>query len=305
MRGVELSRRYFEQYGMPCLREQFPELLGSVAAGVCGQGSENFGFDDEISRDHDFDPGFYLWLPGEIYRKWEFRLSRAYDRLPEEFEGVALIGKSVYENARHGVRETGAFFESLTGFRGLPPTNAAWLAVPSFRFASAVNGEIFYDGAGEVTQLRRLLASPPEDVWNKLLARALVFAAQSGQYNLPRLLKRGETGGAALALSEYVKAVCEVLFLLNRRWAPFYKWLIRGAKALPELGALAAEAEALLLSPVCAGTADRAEALGAKLAEALRSRGLTACRSDFLEPHAYEIFARIEDPALKGMHIME
>ena len=65
MKGLEIARAYFEQYGLPMLREQFPGLLPLIAAGLTGSGSECFGFDDEISRDHDFEPGFCLFLPDE------------------------------------------------------------------------------------------------------------------------------------------------------------------------------------------------------------------------------------------------
>ena len=123
MQGIELSKAYFETCA-DTLQGQFPELWPRVAAGVCGQGSENFGFDDETSRDHDFDPGFFLWLQPEDYKKYEFRLSRAYDRLPETFMGVPKAGYSVYGNARHGVRDTEAFFRELTGFYPAPQTNA-------------------------------------------------------------------------------------------------------------------------------------------------------------------------------------
>ena len=60
MNGLEISRAYFDECGMPMLEEKFPELLPHVAAGLFGSGSECFGFDDELSRDHDFDPGFML-----------------------------------------------------------------------------------------------------------------------------------------------------------------------------------------------------------------------------------------------------
>ena len=32
MKGIEVSKRYFEQYGLPMLREKFPELLPLIAA---------------------------------------------------------------------------------------------------------------------------------------------------------------------------------------------------------------------------------------------------------------------------------
>ena len=89
-RGLELSRACFEAYGRPMLERQFPDLLPHVAAGLFGSGSECFGYDDEISRDHDFEPGFMLLLPGEdvVDRRTAFLLERAYAKLPREFMGL-------------------------------------------------------------------------------------------------------------------------------------------------------------------------------------------------------------------------
>ena len=64
MGGLELSREFFDAYGKPMLEAQFPHLLPKLAAGLFGSGSECFGYDDEISRDHDFEPGFCIFLPG-------------------------------------------------------------------------------------------------------------------------------------------------------------------------------------------------------------------------------------------------
>ena len=79
MQGLELSRAFFEAHGRPMLETQFPQLLPRLAAGLFGSGSECFGYDDEISRDHDFEPGFCIFLPGEdeIDRRSAFLLERA------------------------------------------------------------------------------------------------------------------------------------------------------------------------------------------------------------------------------------
>ena len=57
-KGLELARAYYEQYGRPMLEKEFPDVLDRIAAGLCGHGSECFGYDDAVSRDHDFEPGF-------------------------------------------------------------------------------------------------------------------------------------------------------------------------------------------------------------------------------------------------------
>ena len=62
MQGLELSKRYFEEFGRPMLERDFGEYLDRIAIGLVGHGSECFGYDDEISTDHDFTPGFCLWI---------------------------------------------------------------------------------------------------------------------------------------------------------------------------------------------------------------------------------------------------
>ena len=76
MKGLDISRAFYREYGEPMLRERFPELVPLLAAGLFGSGSECYGYDDEISRDHDFEPGFCLFLPGEevVDRRTAFML---------------------------------------------------------------------------------------------------------------------------------------------------------------------------------------------------------------------------------------
>ena len=79
MNGLKLSRAFYEEYGAPMIQEQFPAQAGLIAVGLLGSGSETLGFDDEVSRDHDFEPGFCLLLPDEgvVDRRTAFLLERA------------------------------------------------------------------------------------------------------------------------------------------------------------------------------------------------------------------------------------
>ena len=70
---------------MPRLKERYPECIGNFAAGLVGHGSECFGFDDEISLDHDVSNGFYIWLDEENDIKYGVKLFRVYKEVFEEF----------------------------------------------------------------------------------------------------------------------------------------------------------------------------------------------------------------------------
>ena len=58
--GLELSRRFHRDEVAPLLKGAFPGLPYSAA--LLGRGSEVLGFDDEMSRDHNWEPRVVLFL---------------------------------------------------------------------------------------------------------------------------------------------------------------------------------------------------------------------------------------------------
>ncbi len=65
MNGLQLSKQYYFDTARGELLRFFPDLYPRLAAGLVGNGSECFGYDDEISRDHDWGVDFFLWLTDE------------------------------------------------------------------------------------------------------------------------------------------------------------------------------------------------------------------------------------------------
>lgn len=310
MRGIEISRAYFDAYGMPMLSEQFPDLVPLVAAGLFGSGSECFGFDDDVSRDHDFDCGFMLLLPGEdvVDRKRAFELERAYAKLPREFMGVTRPAMAPVGGARHGVMRMADFFLAKTGTPDGALTQAAWLSLPSHALAEAVNGEVFFDDAGELSRVRERLARYPRDIRRKKLAGCLLLAAQAGQYNYRRCLVHGETGAAQLAVVAFVQSAMEAVFLLNDAYLPFYKWQFRALRALPTLPLEAELFEYLLTTHNDGQLADDKyeviESICADIAAELVTQGLSEAHGVDLERHAYSVNDGIADGEIRNLHIL-
>lgn len=310
MKGLEVSQAYFAEHGMPMLQEQFPDVLPHVAAGLFGSGSECFGYDDGLSRDHDFDPGFILLLPGEdvVDRKREFALERAYAALPAEFMGVARPKLAPVGGARRGVVRMADFLMDKTGSATGQLTAEQWLAVPSYALAEAVNGSVFYDGSGEFTCVRERLACYPEDIRRKKLAGHLLLAAQAGQYNYPRCLGHGETAAAQLAVIAFVQSAMEAVFLLNNTYQPFYKWRFRAMRALPKLSILAELFEYLITTDndgqLAHDKAEVIEGIAQDLIEELVDQGLSQATCGDLERHAYSVNDGIADGNMRNLHIL-
>ena len=306
MKGLEEARRFYEEFGREMLHRRFPDYEGRIAVGLVGHGSECFGFDDELSRDHDFEQGFCLFLTDADDIRIGVELARAYRELPI---GRAEERSALGESSR-GVRRTGFFYRRYTGSPGAPQSLMQWLSLPSHALAEATNGQIWRDELGEFSAIREtLLHGMPEDVRKKKLAARAVEMAQSGQYNYRRCLRHGEEGAALLALTDFMRAACGMIYLLNRAHMPYYKWMFRGMETLPLLGDLRPALEFLLT-----GENDEegrrlkegvAEDICASVIRELRRQGLSHGGWDYLEPHAFEIQEHIENPQLRALHIME
>ena len=237
MKGMKLARDYFMQYGRPMLEERFGAYMSRITIGLCGEGSECFGFDDEISRDHDFGPAFCLWLDREFMEEIGERLIAEYEALPASFYGMPVRRDGRMSGHRVGVWESGEFYRHFLGSTVGPQTQMEWLNLPDSYLAVATNGAVFQEGSGSFLEVRgRLKAGHPEDVRIKKMVARAANMSQSRQYNFPRSVRRREYVAAGLALAEFVRHGMVMIYLLNHRYAPFYKWMHRGLGELPILG---------------------------------------------------------------------
>ena len=295
MNGMELARGYYETYGAEMIRSQFPEYEEILGVGLTGSGSECYGFDDEVSRDHDFEPGFCIFLPGEdvVDRRTAFQMERAYAKLPQEFMGFRRGAMAPVGGARHGVFRLEEYFPAKLGFDPESMTWENWLSVPDYALAEAVNGEVFRDDAELWTDLRRKLSDMPEDALRKRLAGHLAEMGQSGQYNFVRCLRHGETGAAQLAAGVFADHFMSALFLLNGRYRPYYKWSFRAMRDLPDGETAAAELEWILTTgnegEQGEEKAFRMEALASRIIDLLQARDMTKAVCGDLGKHAESV----------------
>ena len=100
----------------------------------------------------------------------------------------------------------------------------------------------------------------------------------------------------------------EVIFLLNRRYQPYYKWSFR---ALRELDRLSIEAE-LLEYLITSDNGEESveekyrviEGIAADVIEELMEQKLTQAICGDLEKHAYSVNDSIADAKVRNLHIL-
>jgi hypothetical protein len=300
MKGLELAENYFNAYGVPMIQNKFRQYAERIAVGLVGPGSECFGFDDEISRDHDWGPGFCIWLTKEDHSTIGASLQEAYLNLPQAFEGFGPRIVSPGEEARVGVSEITTFYKRYIGLDHVPHSLREWAHIPDQALGICTNGKVFHDPLGEFSRWRTdLLGYYPEDIRLKKIASRCMTIAQAGQYNFVRSLKRKEYFAARYAETQFCADVLSLLFLLNKKYPPFYKWMHRGIKGLPILG----QTVHAMIADLMSTTDDQEkvnliEKISALIIEELRKEGLTDSSSDFLLDHGPIVHSKIKDPQL-------
>ena len=314
--GLKLARAYWNEYGKPLIEERYPEYRGRIAAGLVGHGSECYGFDDELSQDHDFGPRFCLWLTDEDYAAIGRQLQDDYETLPKTFMGYGpreATARAQGTNRRDGVFSIGDCFASITGYRRAPGDGSPheWLMLSEATLAAATNGEVFADPLGEFLGTRQGFKAMPDDVRLSLISKRLGMMAQAGQYNVPRMLTRGDGAAAWLSIREFVDAAASLVFLINEPitagYMPYYKWQFAAlrrlsARLVTRLADVCEQLEALmrLSSAACYGGAGFGEGgkgaapaaakieqgidrICGEVVKELRREGLTDSDETFLE----------------------
>lgn len=309
MKGIEISKAYFEEYGRPMLEKDFSDILPYLCVGMVGSGSDCYGFDDEISRDHDFEPGFCIFIPNEdvVDRRKEFLLERAYAKLPKEFMGLKRSLISPVGGRRNGVIRISDFYLNKIGSADGKISVLDWLTISESYLFEATNGEIFFDNYGEFSEIRNRIMNMPEDIRLKKLAGNMLLMAQSGQYNYGRCLSHGETGAAQLAVIEFVNAAMKTVFLLNKKYMPYYKWSFRAMRDLKLFSTFSDSFEYLLTSENDSATAqtktDVIEDIASMIIGYLIDNEMTKAICGDLEKHAYSVNDSISDPNIRNMNI--
>lgn len=232
------SRRFFEQVVLPILEREFPEETAATAFGLFGYGSEAYGLDDELSRDHHWGLRIDGLMPEALFRsRGKAIAERVAAALPAAFEGIPLReghvgGAGLALDSREG------FLSRTIGLMHAPTAPAEWLGVPEEDIFHVINGEVWHDPSGEFTALRETFQTYyPEDVRRRRIAHWCRYFSGMGVYAMKRALLRGNEFYAATSFGKAIRWGVQLAFLLDRRYYPYDKWLMAYFERLPRLHA--------------------------------------------------------------------
>ena len=297
--NLERSRIFYETVGKEMIHTHFPEWEKRIAVGLVGEGSDCYGFDDEISMDHDYAVGFCMWLTDADYEEIGPALQEEYDKLAKNKNRLKY---------RRGVFRINDFYNRLLESSEDFETEFSldYQKVEEFQLAAATNGVVLRDDMGVFSDIRRKLAYYPESVWRRKLAQSMHEFSQYAQSNYSRMMARGDALTAKICISKAIESTMDLIYLSNRTYAPYYKWKKKGLekfalspKILPlleELGELpnqskewknvTYDASLINRSDKCV---DLFEQIAKELLEELKRQELVAGEDTFLENYVKQI----------------
>lgn len=251
--GIELSRRFYHEAVAPELRGQ------PHATALIGPGSDVLGYDTEQSMDHDWGPRVLLFLPEDGFEEGVKALrARLDEALPDVFLGHPVARPSEGQDAAFQnvpIHTVHGFFRQVVGADPAGDLTAAdWLTFPEQDLLSLTSGAVHHDGIG-LEEMRERFAYWPQDIWLYRLASAWQRIGQE-EHLMGRAGMVGDELGAAVIAGRLVRDVMHICFLINRRYAPYAKWLGTAFQELPE----AEQITPLLQSALAAQEASSREA---------------------------------------------
>lgn len=305
MNSVTDKNRYFyENYVAKLIHERFSEYENRIAVGIAGEGSDCFGYDDEISRDHDFGTGVCLWLTDDDMELFGYQLSIAYNEL------VDSKSRSYYTDRlrnRRGVMTIHGFYSDILQIdcdtENCALTESDWYRLDHSCLKTATNGEVFRDDLGAFTNFRNyLLSYYPEKIWRRRISEQLHEYASSIQVNYARCMTRKDIVAAELCKARGINAAMELFFLLSREYPPYYKWKYRALSDLDKdgsfsekIGELASENisiqawEDTKYRPNRLNYKDRivsvSEEIASEIEQMMIKKGVTQAKGRYLELH--------------------
>ena len=216
--GADLAWRFYIEVVRPLIEGR------NHSAARLGSGSDVLGFDTPRSTDHGWGPQLHLFVAASEVDAVRTIIDSG---LPEEFHGwpVHFGWDEVAVQYHVHVGTLDEWLKSHLGFDSqVDITVQNWLTTPQQLLLEVTAGAVFHDPDGELKHVRNKLEWYPNDVWLWLLACQWRRIAQEEAF-VGRTAEVGDALGSRILAARIVRDLIRLCFLIERRYAPYSKWL--------------------------------------------------------------------------------
>jgi hypothetical protein len=237
--GLQLNEMFYQQIVQPILAAYYPAVVHSAA--LIGYGSDVLGFDTLISTDHNWGPRLQLFLSLADYEKYKGEIHACLcQNLPPMFQGFSVNfsqpaisdGVQWMETIESGpvnhlieIYTVRSFFEHYLDINPEQEVQLLdWLTLPEQALLEVTAGRVYFDGLDELEAVRAKFAYYPTAIWLYRLASQWGRIAQEEAF-MGRCGDLGDELGSRIIAARLVRDLMRLGFLLEKRYAPYSKWL--------------------------------------------------------------------------------
>lgn len=186
------------------------------SAALIGGGSEILGYDDPQSTDHNWGARNMIFLSEKDYLNLNRTILETLTKeIPDDF-----IGYSTKINCF----TIQSFFEKYLGIDSFTNLEISdWLNFPSQKLLEVTNGKIYHDDLN-LQECRKQFFYYPHDIWLYILSCQWIKIAQEEAF-VGRCGFVGDELGSQIVAARIVRELMKLCFLLEKRYAPYSKWI--------------------------------------------------------------------------------
>ena len=280
--GIEVARLFWTEAVAPVLAREFPGLR--YAAGRLGSGSDVLGFDDAMSRDHDWGCRLAVLVDQADAAAVPVVRDRLAAQLPASWRNRPVRFATTWDTAEAHRVEVATVRDFARSRLAVDPlgglTAVDWLMLTGQGVLEVTAGPVFTDRTTELARIRELLRWYPAEVDRYVLAAGWLLVS----YRLPlhgRAADRGDQAGSRVIAGAITGSLLRLALLVHRRWAPYEKWLGTAVRGLPDGAALASLLAAATSAPSRGGREEAMAAAAEVILDVQRDRGVPVPRPAF------------------------
>ena len=216
--GWDLAHAFYDEVVGPAVRPT------PHAAALVGTGSDVLGYDTARSTDHGWGPRMHVFVGEEEVAGLAASVEAA---LPPTFrDWPTRYGWDAVPVQSHVV--VTSLGDWLTRHLGFDPRRGVglldWLAAPQQLLLEVTAGPVFHDDGGELAGVRDRLAWYPDALWRWLVGCQWRRLDQKEPF-VGRTAEVGDEIGSRVIAARLVRDLMRLCLLLDRRYAPYTKWL--------------------------------------------------------------------------------
>jgi len=220
IKGLDLSESFYNEYGLAVIQQNYPDL--KFSAGRITAGSDIIGYDDIVSTDHNWCPGFMIFL-NECDINIRDELQDVFQKnLPHIYKGFDVLSNSIWICTMKEV--TDMYIGEM------PQNDIDWLTISEHRLLGLTAGRIYIDMLN-IEETRRKLSFYPQDVKLYLIASQWSIIAEEQAF-VKRTSDVGDELGSSLICARSAERLMRLCFLYKNKYAPYSKWFGTAFKQL-------------------------------------------------------------------------